>query len=200
MPLSRCAVLAVSALALGACASSSAPPKAAPAAHASAASPGPKPPEPPALPPGRLARADIDRVLTGQGPQWVLRRVMTEEVMRHDGKFAGWRLVGLPEEWRGVDLRPGDVVSRVNGLPLETPDQFFEAWKSMAKALELKIDLTRDDVARVVILPIDGAPTADTSLAMERGPGQRRGPAPQPASRSVVLGGPAPEGSEDDAY
>ena len=139
-------------------------------------------------------------MLTTQGPPWVLRRVISEEVLRHDGKFAGWRLVGLPEEWRGVDLKPGDVVSRVNGLPLETPDQFWEAWKSVAKATEVRIDLSRDGVARQVILPIDGAPSAETLRAIERDPGPQRAAAPGPASRSVVLGGAGPEPSDDDAY
>jgi hypothetical protein len=197
MALPRRALLAASALALGACSSSapSAPPKApAPAASAAAAAH-----VAPALPPGHIARADVDHVLTTQGPPWVLRRVVTEEVLRHDGKFAGWRLVGLPEEWRGVDLKPGDVVARVNGLPLETPDQFWEAWKSVARAAELKIDLTRDGVARQVILPIDGAPSAETSRAIEHDPGPQRAAPAQPA-RSVVLGGPSSDPSEEDAY
>ncbi len=157
-------------------------------------------PHAPALPPGHLARTDVDHVLTTQGPPWVLRRVISEEVLRHDGKFAGWRLVGLPEEWRGVDLKPGDVVSRVNGLPLETPDQFWEAWKSMARVAELKIDLTRDGVARQVILPIDGAPSPETSRAVEHEAGPQRSAAPQPAPRSIVLGGAASDASDDDAF
>ncbi len=138
-------------------------------------------------------------MLTMQGPPWILRRVISEEVLRHDGKFAGWRLVGLPEEWSSIDLKPGDVVSRVNGLPLETPDQFWEAWKSVAKAPEVRIDLSRDGVARQVIIPIDGAPSAETMHAIERDPGARAG-APGPANRSVVLGGTGQEPGDDEAY
>ncbi len=71
----------------------------------------------------------------------------------------------------------------------------------MAKAVELKIDLTRDGVARQVILPIDGAPAAETSTAFDRGPGPQRTRTPQPGS---PLGGgseaPPPEASDEDAY
>jgi len=192
------ALIAASALVLGACASSAPPPKAQPTPAPTAAAPAA--PTPPPVAPGHLARVEVDRVLTTQGPPWLLRRVMSEEVLRHDGKFAGWRLVGLPEEWRGVDLKPGDVVSRVNGLPLETPDQFWEAWKSVAKATQIKIDLSRDGVARQVVIPIDGAPSADTASAIERGAGPPRAAAPPPTSRSVVLGGAGAEPGDDDAY
>jgi hypothetical protein len=136
------------------------------------------------VPPGHLARAEVDRVLTTQGPPWILQRVISEEVLRKDGKFAGWRLVGLPEEWKDLDLRPGDVVTRVNDLPLETPDEAWEAWKSVAKAPQLKISLMRDGAARQLILPIDGPPSADTAKTLGRDPGPSRASAPREKSGS----------------
>jgi hypothetical protein len=162
--------------------------------------PPPKPPAVapalPAVPPGHLARVEVDRVLTTQGPPWVLRRVISEEVLRKDGKFAGWRLVGLPEEWKDIDLKPGDVVTGVNGLPLETPDQAWEAWKSVASAAQLKITLMRDGAARQLILPIDGPPSADTARALGRDPGPQRASAPRERSGKQLGGGPA-EGDEE---
>jgi hypothetical protein len=187
------------AIVLAACASSEAPPPKQPAPPPRPAAVAPAPPAPPALP-SRLARADVDRVLITQGPPWVLRRIVSEEVMKSDGKFAGWRLVGLPDEWRGIDLRPGDVVTRVNGLPLETPDQAWDAWKSVAKAPELKISLVRDGAPRELTLPIDGAPLAETTNALGRDPGPQRAAGPPPARSSIQLGGAAPEPVEEDAY
>jgi hypothetical protein len=189
-------VLCASTLALAACASTPPPPPRPPAPPPSAAAP----PAPPAPPPGRLARAEVDRVLTTQGPPWVLRRIVSEEVMRNDGKFAGWRLVGLPEEWRGIDLRPGDVVTRVNGLPLETPDQAWDAWKSVARAPELKISLMRDGAPRELTLPIDGPPTAETTAMLGRDPGPQRPPPPQGRSSIQLGGNTAPEAADEDAY
>jgi S1-C subfamily serine protease len=189
-------------LSTGACASTEAPPPKQPARPPVAAAVAPAPPAaPPPSAPSRLARADVDRVLTTQGPPWVLRRIVSEEVMKSDGKFAGWRLVGLPDEWRGIDLRPGDVVTRVNGLPLETPDQAWDAWKSVAKAPELKISLVRDGAPRELTLPIDGAPAGETTSALGRDPGPQRAAAPPPASRSSIqIGGSTPEPSDEDAY
>jgi S1-C subfamily serine protease len=156
---------------------------------------------PPGPPPGHLVRAEVDRVLVTQGPPWVLRRVVSEEVMRADGKFSGWRLVGLPEEWRDIDLKPGDVVTRVNGLPLETPDEAWEAWKSVGRSSELKITLMRDGAARQAIVPIDGAPTDETTKALGRDPGPQRPVAPA-QGRSISLGGgsTAEPAADEESY
>jgi hypothetical protein len=154
---------------------------------------------PPAVPPGHLSRTEVDRVLTTQGPPWLLRRVLSEEVMEKNGKFAGWRMVGLPEEWMNIDLRPGDIVTRVNGLPIETPDQFWEAWKSVATALELKITLTRDGAPRTLLVPIDGVPSPETSRVLAQGAAPPR-PAAEPERRSRTLGGGGTDSPGDEAY
>ena len=167
-PQIRLAAASALALTIAAC-QEAAPPKA-------PAAPAPPPAVASAAPaaPGRLQRAEVDRVLVQNGPPWVLRRIVSEEVLGRDGKFAGWRLVGLPEEWRGIDVKPGDIVQRVNGLPLETPDQAWEAWKSVAKAPDLRILVKRDGAAREVVVPIDGAPSAETLKLLGRdGPPQR---------------------------
>jgi hypothetical protein len=193
----------VASLTLAACSTREAPPPhAAPPAPAQAKTAAPAAP---AAPPGHLIRGEVDRVLISQGPPWLLRRAMIEEVIRRDGKFSGWRLVGLPEEWGGIDLKPGDIVSRVNGLPIETPPEAWEAWKSVAQSPELKITLMRDGAARQVVIPIDGAPSAETQKALAGGPGAARAPnvgappAAPPPRRSVQLGGGGDNG-DDEAY
>jgi hypothetical protein len=173
-----------------ACASRHAPPPAPPnEARASAA------PQGPAVPPGHLARAEVDRVLVTQGPPWILRRVLSEEVLRSDGKFIGWRMVGLPEDWRDIDLRPGDIVTRVNGLPLETPDQAFEAWRSVASATAVTLTLMRDGAARQLIIPIDGPVSQETLNALGKEPGPRQ--AVTPESRGRTLGGGALDADQE---
>ena len=200
-PTSSLALACLLALTLAACGEAVAPrpaatPPAPPAATAPAA---------PATATGHLRRGEVDQILVQQGPPWVLRRVLSEEVIRRDGKFTGWRLVGLPDDWRGIDLKPGDVVTRVNGLPVETPDEAWEAWKSVARAPELKIALTRDGAARELVIPIDGALSPETlkALGQEGAPPRAAAPAVAPPRRgSVQLGGSAAavEAPEDDSY
>ena len=90
---------------------------------------------------------------------------------------------GLPDEWRDIDVKPGDVVTRVNGLPLETPDEAWEAWKSVARSANLTIDVMRDGAAKRIVLPIDGAPSAETVRLLNREPGAQR-PAQSPRNPS----------------
>jgi hypothetical protein len=196
---SRFAVACSFALTLAACEQAAPPrPAAAPPAPPVAAAPAE-----PATPAGHLRRGEVDQVLVQQGPPWVLRRVMPEEVIRKDGKFTGWRLVGLPDDWR-IDLKPGDVVSRVNGLPVETPDEAWEAWKSVAKAPEIRISLTRDGAARELVIPIDGALSPETAKALGRdgAPPRAAGAPAAPKRGSVQLGGSAATEAppEDESY
>ena len=187
------------ALALAACHKAAPPAAPPPAVKAPAVTAAPEAPD------GKLRRAEVDQVLLQQGPAWVLRRVISEEVMGRDGKFTGWRMVGLPEEWRGIDLKPGDVVMRVNGMPIERPEQAFEAWKSVARLPAIKLTMLRDGAPREVTIPIDGAPSVETQKQIERGVPGPRAAAPAPAQppprrQSVQLGGSTPAAQDDEAY
>jgi len=157
----------------------------------------------PTAPAGHVLRPEIDRVLVQQGPPWILRRVMREETFGKDGRFAGWRITGLPEEWRAIDLRPGDVVSRVNGKTLETPDEAWDAWKSVASATEIKLAVVRDGAPRDLVIPIDGDPTAAAIRALEQDTPPPGHPAAAKAPRGVVqIGGSEPPAGdfENDTY
>lgn len=141
--------------------------------------------------PGHVLRADVDRAL-GQGPPWLLRRVVPEEVLR-DGVFVGWRLVALTDEWSGVDLKPGDIVTRVNGRTLEREGDLWAAWVAVAGASEIRVSYERDGAARELVIPIDGAPTQlAASLREGRIPGR---PAGRPRGTIVIEEDPGATGS-----
>src|SRR5690606_10955693 len=90
------------------------------------------PSEAPSAPPaseGTIARAQLDAVLE-QGFGRFLGRVTTEPHLE-GGRFVGHRLTELRSElFDGVDLRPGDTVVRVNGMPVERPGQALQAWEA----------------------------------------------------------------------
>lgn len=106
-------------------------------------------------PTGRLARAEVDAIVTEKGPPWLFQRVVPEEVFVN-GKFAGWRILSMPKEWESLDLKPGDVVTRVNGMELERPEDVWRAWTSVLVASELKIAYERGGKALELVMPIDG--------------------------------------------
>lgn len=165
----------VTAMFLGACSNESAPPKTAKAAD----KPAPAPPPGPVAPPDKLERSALKAVLPS-GLPWILRRVWPEEVVR-EGKFIGWRLVAIPEEWVGLDVRPDDVVTRVNGKGVETPDQLWEAWTSLATATELRVAYERNGEAKEFVMPIKGDPAPELLASLTS-------PSPPPRKASAKKG------------
>lgn len=143
----------------------------------------------PAAPSGHLARGEVDAVLK-QGPPWLLQRVRIEEVIRK-GKFIGWRVLDMPPEWSGADIQTGDVVTRVNGVTLERPDDLWSAWTTLAVASDLRVHYERDGETREMLMPITGAPVSETKSALEQPPS--RSPSAASSSsrphKTIVIGG-----------
>lgn len=149
--------------------------------------------EKPRSPPGRFARAEVDEVLL-QGPVWILRRVVPEEVVR-DGAFVGWRLAAIPEEWRHLAIKPGDVVTRVNGASIERPNDLWAAWVGLASAKELRVAYEREEAARELVMPIDGPPTEAVVAKLQSNAPPPRPPR-KPKGTIVIEEGSAPPGEE----
>lgn len=112
--------------------------------------PSPAPPERR----GTIARAELDRVLDA-GLGRFLQSVTTEPHL--DGRrFVGFRVLELRGElFAGVDLAPGDTIVRVNGMPIERPEQALAAWNALRVASELTLDVLRDGQARQLRFAIE---------------------------------------------
>ena len=102
--------------------------------------------EPEALPrpPFTIYRDELDAALD-RGLQPLIADVRLKAV--HDGpRFVGWRVQFLhpgEDPFRHSAVRPGDVLMRVNGSPLERPDQMMEVWKSLEEADILTFSVLR---------------------------------------------------------
>jgi type II secretory pathway component PulC len=94
------------------------------------------------------------RAAIGRGVGSFLRNIELDEwPAMTNGKFHGWRLKSVNPEWI-LDVMPGDVVTRINGMPIEHPEEADAALRSLEKASSLKIDIERNGQARVLELPI----------------------------------------------
>jgi type II secretory pathway component PulC len=156
-PVVACVVLVI---ALAACGGGN---KASPAARGPAsASSSPAPPRPPAnapAAPGHLPRSAVMATLS-RGLGAFLGRLDTEPVVE-GGHFRGWRIVRLGDRdplWKGVNLAPGDVVTNVNGRPIERPEQALKAFQALAIDPELRVAYQRNGKPRELVYVIDDAP------------------------------------------
>jgi type II secretory pathway component PulC len=94
-----------------------------------------------------LKRADVhSAVVAGVGAFLQHVDVDVEHPVMRGGKFFGYRILkfkGDPSFWDGVDLGPGDIVTRVNGFSVGTPDEAHEALQSLDVSSELKVEFER---------------------------------------------------------
>jgi hypothetical protein len=94
---------------------------------------------------GVIARSELLPVLD-EGLGRFLQNVQTEPSF-HKGTFVGFRIVSLfPGEpaFASLDLRPGDTVTRINGKPIERPEQAAAAWDDLRTASNLVVDYRRE--------------------------------------------------------
>lgn len=85
----------------------------------------------------------------------------------HEGTFVGFRIVELhpPAWWQGVDLVPGDVITRVNGMPIEQPTDAHAAFESLRTSDKLVVSYLRDGAPRELAYSIIAKPAASAAPA-----------------------------------
>jgi type II secretory pathway component PulC len=137
----------------------------------------------PKPPPGSLFRKDVNATVE-EGLGYFLQRVSVDpEIV--GGKFQGFRIVELRpvEFWQGVDLKPGDVVTKVNGQSIERDIDAYQAFQGLLAAPSLKVSFVRSGSPRELVFAIvdDGTKTAAPKAAPPSAPSAPPAPAQKPA-------------------
>ena len=163
------AAFALAVVCAGGCATSSgaAAPSSAPAAAAVDETPSSTTaalPVVPAAPPvvcearvgtDRLRRSSVKRTVDAGLGRW-LQTVSVDRVLVR-GRFKGWVIRALSSDescYAGLDVRVGDIVTRVNGRPVERPEEALVVWTALPSSKELVVDLVRDGQPRTIRLGI----------------------------------------------
>ena len=147
------AVLALP-LAAVACGGSSPPPATAQAKAPAASAVETAEPAPSAAP-AALTRAQVrEAIKRGVGAFLNASQLTFDDwPVMQAGRFHGFRLRSIRADL-GLDLKPGDVLLSVNGMPIERPEQADAAMRSLEKATALRVDYERDGAPRVIEIPI----------------------------------------------
>lgn len=105
-------------------------------------------------PRGVLFRDEVDATVD-QGLGYFLQRLELEPAL-DNGRFRGFRVAAMrpPEWWEGVDLKPGDVILNVNGMPIERDTQAYEAFIALKKSSELRVEYLRGGQSRALVYRI----------------------------------------------
>jgi hypothetical protein len=112
-------------------------------------------------PPGSLWRKDVDEVLDAGLGKFLQRAELRPQL--HEGAFVGFRVLELrpPAWWQGVDLLPGDVLTQVNGMPIEQPTDAHAAFESLRKSDKLVVSYLREGQPRNLTYTIIDKPVAE---------------------------------------
>lgn len=95
---------------------------------------------------GALDRKGLVAVID-QGLGRVLARLRLSPAMRN-GRFVGFRVAQIDPAWAAAGIEVGDVLLRLNGQPIERPEQAQEAFDSLRVASEVALELMRGEEKR----------------------------------------------------
>lgn len=86
-------------------------------------------------------------------PQRLMDVIRAMPVMDH-GKLTGYRIypAGNPSQFNQLGLKPGDVVSAVNGIPLTDPAQGMRVLSSLKTSEQVSVTLIRNGQTQTQIL------------------------------------------------
>lgn len=91
---------------------------------------------------GVIDRAGL-RAIVDQGLGRVLARLQLSPVLLK-GKFQGFRVNQIDPAWAASGVAVNDVLRRLNGAPIERPEQAMAAFESLRVASELALELSRE--------------------------------------------------------
>jgi type II secretory pathway component PulC len=100
-----------------------------------------------------VSRAKVKAAIAS-GVGALLQHIALEDwPVMHEGKFHGFKIRAI-DPALGVDLRKGDVVTRINGIVPEQPEDADSALRSLEKASLITIEFERENKAMKLELPI----------------------------------------------
>lgn len=96
-----------------------------------------------------VTRQDLNRLIN-KGPSFPLS-VVEVEPARNGSKFIGHRVVSIAPVARPTlagHLQKGDIITHLNGIRIDKPDAYLDAWKLLADISTIRIDFMRDSDAK----------------------------------------------------
>jgi hypothetical protein len=102
---------------------------------------------------GVITRAELKGFLDRGMPAFIANVVVDRYPRARAQRFRGWRIVEFfpgDARFNNVDIKPNDVILRINERSIERPDQFVAVWESLKPAKELVVETQRAGKVRVL--------------------------------------------------
>jgi len=92
-----------------------------------------------------VTRAELKQFIL-KGPSFPLS-VVEVEPAREGSQFVGYRVIAIAPVAQPTlqgHLSDGDIITHLNGVRIEKPDDYLNAWKLLADIATVRIDFVRD--------------------------------------------------------
>jgi len=72
------------------------------------------------------------------------------------GKYSGFKLVGVRPNslYRAIGIRSGDVVKRINGMEIDSPNKALQLFEKLQNSRRISLDMQRGGVSRTLYYTI----------------------------------------------
>jgi hypothetical protein len=116
---------------------------------------------------------------------------LDDHAVFESGKFHGFRVLALRDGPAKSGLVAGDVVTSVNRMPIERPEQALAAFRSLETANELRVDYERNGEPKTLTIPIVDDRGSAPPQSAPPPPAAPPPAAPQPAAPQPAPAQPA---------
>lgn len=122
------------------------------------------PPPPPAVAASQRSSSDVAAVANDyrsrlyNNPQ-SLAKVVRISAVRQDGALRGYRVAPGSDsaQFEQLGFKPGDIVTSVNGVPLDNPASTMKLYNMLRSASEVNFELLRDEQPHSLSVNLDAA-------------------------------------------
>lgn len=115
----------------------------------------PRGPQARTAPPEGGAQPDVQQVVAKNAAGFL--DVVRPQPFMPDGQLKGYRIYPGPNraQFTALGLRPGDLVTEINGTALNNPTQGMEVFRSLGSATQVSLTVERDGQPQVLSLNMD---------------------------------------------
>lgn len=139
----------------------------------------PPPSQAQAMPESNEAVVERMRQMVGNDPG-LITNILRPQAVFAGGKMRGFRLYpgSNRQAFSRLGLRPGDMVTAVNGTPLDDKDRAQEIFNTLSSSTEARVSVTRNGRQQELVLNLaqvaaeaeqSGNPNADGNIPMDQG-------------------------------
>jgi general secretion pathway protein C len=131
--------------------------------------------QPRAMVPGPQSLGQLRQEITSN-PQRLMDVVRAMPVMDH-GKLTGYRIypAGNPTMFNQLGLKPGDIVTAVNGIPLTDPAQSMRVLSSLKTSEQVSVTLNRNGQQQTQVLQMGPPSLSDQRQQQQNDDSQQGG-------------------------